>query len=116
MKKSVSLSLFQGRKSAPILFSSDIETNIPLIAELGYDGVDLFVLDPSAEISKKYEESSAAIDRSVQQLRRDKINRSTFSELLMEMAVKMSDEISEHQQSWGDGEGPSKGPGSAGGR
>ena len=53
MKKSVSLSLFQGNRTAPILFRSDIENNIPLISELGYDGVDLFVLDPSAEISKK---------------------------------------------------------------
>lgn len=53
MKKSVSLSLFEGSKTAPILFRSDIEKNIPLIKELGYDGVDLFVLDPSSEISRK---------------------------------------------------------------
>jgi sugar phosphate isomerase/epimerase len=53
MKKSVSLSLFEGIRTAPILFRSDIENNIPLIKELGYDGVDLFVLDPSAEISRK---------------------------------------------------------------
>jgi F0F1-type ATP synthase membrane subunit b/b' len=47
----------------------------------------------SNEISKKHEESSAALDRSVQQLRADKVDRSTFSELLMEMAVRMSDEL-----------------------
>lgn len=53
MKKSVSLSLFEGTKATPILFRTDIENNIPLIKEMGYDGVDLFVLDPSAEISKR---------------------------------------------------------------
>ena len=47
----------------------------------------------SNEISKKHEESSAALDRSVQQLRADKVDRSTFSELLMEMAVRVSDDL-----------------------
>ncbi len=47
----------------------------------------------SNEISKKHEESSAALDRSVQQLHTDKVERSTFSELLMEMAVRMSDDL-----------------------
>ena len=47
----------------------------------------------SNEISKKHEESSAALDRSFQQLRADKVDRSTFSELLMEMAVRMSDDL-----------------------
>ena len=47
----------------------------------------------SNEISKKHEDSSAALDRSVQQLRADKVDRSTFSELLMEMAVRMSNEL-----------------------
>ena len=47
----------------------------------------------SNEISKKHEESSVALDRSVQQLRADKVDRSTFSELLMEMAVRMSNEL-----------------------
>ena len=47
----------------------------------------------SNEITKKHEESSTALDRSVQQLRADKVERSTFSELLMEMAVRMSDDL-----------------------
>ena len=47
----------------------------------------------SNEISKKHEESSAALDRSVQQLGADKVDRSTFSELLMEMAVRVSDDL-----------------------
>lgn len=53
MKKSVSLSLFQASKSSPVLFMGDIETNIPMIREMGYDGVDLFVLEPEAKISKQ---------------------------------------------------------------
>ena len=47
----------------------------------------------SNEISKKHEESSAALDRSAQRLHADKIDRSTLSELLMEMAVRMSDDL-----------------------
>ena len=47
----------------------------------------------SNEISKKHEESSATLDRSIQQLRADKIDRTTFSELLMEMAVRVSDDL-----------------------
>ena len=50
----------------------------------------------SNEISKKHEESSAALDRSVQQLRADKVERSAFSELLMEMAVRMSDDLGQN--------------------
>lgn len=53
MKKSVSLSLFEATKESPVLFSSNIETNIPLIKEMGYDGVDLFVLDPKAKVSQQ---------------------------------------------------------------
>jgi sugar phosphate isomerase/epimerase len=52
MKKSVTLSLFEASRTAPILFSADIEDNIPYIKEIGYDGVDLFVHDPEAKISK----------------------------------------------------------------
>lgn len=53
LKKSVSLSLFEGSKNAPILFRDNIEYNIPLIKDLGYDGVDLFVLDEKSEKTKK---------------------------------------------------------------
>ncbi|SFL97784.1 sugar phosphate isomerase/epimerase family protein [Pelosinus propionicus] len=53
MKTSVSLSLFNADKTAPVLFSGDIETNIPYISSIGYAGVDLFVLDPLADISKR---------------------------------------------------------------
>ncbi len=53
MKKSVSLSLFQASETAPVLFMGDIERNIPLIKDMGYDGVDLFVLEPEAEVSKQ---------------------------------------------------------------
>lgn len=53
MKKSVSLSLFKADSRSPILFSGDIDNAIPRIKQLGYDGVDLFVLDPYADISKK---------------------------------------------------------------
>ena len=49
----------------------------------------------SDEISKKHDESSAALDRSVQQLRTDTVERSALSELLMEMAVRMSDGLGE---------------------
>ena len=47
----------------------------------------------SNEIIKKHEESSSALDRSFQELRADKVERSTFAELLMEMAVRMSDDL-----------------------
>lgn len=56
MKTSVSLSLFEGTKTTPILFRNDIESNIPLIKEMGYDGVDLFVLDPKAQVSVRAKE------------------------------------------------------------
>ncbi len=53
MKTSVSLSLFQAHKNAPVLFSGDIEKNIPKIKDMGFDGVDLFVLHPNEDISIK---------------------------------------------------------------
>ena len=53
MTPSVSLSLFDAPEKAPVLFSDNIEKNIPHIAELGYRGVDLFVENPSAEVSIK---------------------------------------------------------------
>lgn len=53
MKTSVSLSLFETDKSAPVLFRGNIENNIPLIREIGYEGVDLFVDDPQAPASRR---------------------------------------------------------------
>lgn len=53
MKPSVSLSLFDAPPGAPVLFSNSIDVNIPRIAELGYSGVDLFVKDPEADVSRK---------------------------------------------------------------
>lgn len=53
MKTSVSLSLFQADQTAPVLFQGNIESNIPLILEMGYQGVDLFVEDPAAEVSRE---------------------------------------------------------------
>ncbi len=53
MKTSVSLSLFQGSRQAPILFRDNIEHTIPHIRELGYEGVDLFVLDEKDEKAKQ---------------------------------------------------------------
>jgi sugar phosphate isomerase/epimerase len=53
MKISVSLSLFDAPKSAPVLFSGNIHENIPYIKEIGYQGVDLFVKDPDEDVSKE---------------------------------------------------------------
>ena len=47
----------------------------------------------SSEIIKKHQESSAALDHSVQELHADKVDRSSLSELLMEMAVRISDDL-----------------------
>lgn len=47
----------------------------------------------SSEIIKKHQESSAALDHSVQELDADKVDRATLSELLMEMAVRISDDL-----------------------
>lgn len=49
----------------------------------------------SSEIHKKYKELSVALDQAVQELRVDKVDRSVLSELLMEMAVRMSNELAE---------------------
>ncbi len=51
MKTSVSLSVFEAPKSAPVLFSAHLDENIPYISEIGYDGVDLFIHDPKADVS-----------------------------------------------------------------
>lgn len=52
MKTSVSLSVFEASRSAPVLFSANLRENIPYIKEIGYDGVDLFIHDPADEASK----------------------------------------------------------------
>ena len=65
MKTSVSLSLFEGSKEAPILFRNDIENNIPFIKKMGYDGIDLFVLDPKAQVSGRAKELLKANDLGV---------------------------------------------------
>jgi sugar phosphate isomerase/epimerase len=53
MKTSVSLALFEPSPAAPVLLNLPIEETIPYIKETGYDGVDLFVHDPQADISLK---------------------------------------------------------------
>jgi hypothetical protein len=49
----------------------------------------------SNEIGHKYRESSAETNRLIQELREQKVDRSAFSELLMEIAVRMSNELAE---------------------
>jgi len=49
----------------------------------------------SGEIHKKYKELAAALDQAVQELRDIKVDRSVLSELLMEMAVRLSNEMAE---------------------
>lgn len=46
MKSAVSLSAFEMKSGAPVLFNSNLEENIPIIKEIGFDGVDLFVDNP----------------------------------------------------------------------
>jgi hypothetical protein len=46
-------------------------------------------------IRQKYNESSKALETSFQELRQEKIDRLLLSELLMEMAIRMSDELAE---------------------
>lgn len=53
IKKSVSLSVFEGTSTSPMLFMGDVEENISRIARLGYDGVDLFLLDAYADETRK---------------------------------------------------------------
>lgn len=47
----------------------------------------------SDDISRIHRESSEAIQLSARQLRDDKVGRSMLSKLLLEMAVRMSDEL-----------------------
>jgi hypothetical protein len=49
----------------------------------------------SGEINKKYKEVSAALDQAVRELRDDKVDRAMLSEILMEMAVRISSEMAE---------------------
>jgi len=49
----------------------------------------------SSEIQKKYKESSMALNQAAQELRNEKMDRSVLSELLMEMAVRISSELAE---------------------
>ncbi|MBT8363523.1 MAG: hypothetical protein KJP23_02380 [Deltaproteobacteria bacterium] len=49
----------------------------------------------SAEIRKKGEESFQALDQTAEELRADKVDRSSLAEILMEIAVRMSDELAE---------------------
>ena len=49
----------------------------------------------SGEIRKKHQESSTTLHQSVQELQAAKVDRFTLSELLMEMAVRMSNGLSE---------------------
>lgn len=52
MKPSVSLAVFQAPAGMPALFSGAGEENLALIRALGYQGVDLFVLDPQSAESR----------------------------------------------------------------
>lgn len=47
------------------------------------------------EIHQKHKDASVNTDRGFEELRHDKLDRSILAELLMEMAVRMSDELSE---------------------
>lgn len=52
MKTSVSLSVFPAYPGMPVMYSGATEENLRKIKELGYDGVDLFVLNPKSEETK----------------------------------------------------------------
>ncbi len=52
MKTSVSLSIFEANPIAPILFSLATEENFEMIKDLGYDGLDLFIDDPTSDRAK----------------------------------------------------------------
>jgi len=46
----------------------------------------------SDEIREKHEETAAALEQTAQELRAEKVDRATLSELFMEMAMRLSDE------------------------
>ncbi len=52
LKTSVSLSVFERPQGMPALFSGGTEKNIKRIKELGYDGVDLFVIHLIRQLKK----------------------------------------------------------------
>lgn len=52
MRTSVSLAVFEPKPTAPVLFWGDLDRATGQIRDLGYDGVDLFILDPEAEASR----------------------------------------------------------------
>ena len=49
----------------------------------------------SAEISKKDKEASHALDQTAEELRANKVDRLSLAEVLMEIAVRMSDELAQ---------------------
>ncbi len=49
----------------------------------------------SAEINKKDKESSRVLDQTADELRTDKVDRTALAEVLMEIAVRMSDDLAE---------------------
>lgn len=49
----------------------------------------------SAEIREKDKEASLALDMAANELRVNKVDRSAFAEILLEIAVRMSDEVAE---------------------
>lgn len=53
MKTSVSLSVFPRKENAPVIFSMGTDENIKTIKDLGYEGVDLFVKDPTERDTKE---------------------------------------------------------------
>ncbi len=52
MRTSVSLAVFDPKPTAPVLFWGDSDQATGRIRDLGYDGVDLFILDPEAAESR----------------------------------------------------------------
>jgi hypothetical protein len=51
--------------------------------------------DLASEIRKKHKESSKALDRAFKELNENKVARTTLSEMLMELAVRTSNELTE---------------------
>ncbi len=49
----------------------------------------------SAEIREKDKESSLALDQTADELRANKVDRSAFAEILLEIAVRMSDDLAD---------------------
>ncbi len=49
----------------------------------------------SAEIREKDKEASLALDQAADELRENKVDRSAFAEILLEIAVRMSDDLAD---------------------